>query len=65
MITHELKLTATNRRSTGKIVAVLNAVQDDFEQNAARGIEGEQPLLLVGTKDGALEHARVLCDGEP
>ncbi len=56
---------SANRRSTGKIVAVLNAVRDDFEQDAARGNDGEQPMLMVGSKDEALERARVFCDGEP
>lgn len=56
---------SANRRSTSKIVAVLNAVRDDLEQNAARGVEGEQPLVLVGTKDRALERVHALCEIEP
>lgn len=37
-----------NRRSTNKIIDVLNHIRDDIQQNKYRNVEGEMPLIIAG-----------------
>lgn len=51
-----------NRRSTDRIVALLNHVRSDgIIQKGVRAIEGEPVMLVVGDPADAVQHARSLC----
>lgn len=53
-----------NRRSTNKIVDVLNYLRDDISQNPLRGEPGEKPIIFVGTRDQAFAQAQAICGVE-
>jgi DNA helicase-2/ATP-dependent DNA helicase PcrA len=54
-----------NRRSTTKIVDVLNHIRKDIQQNPVRKEEGTKPTLFVGSRENAFAHAQAECGNEP
>lgn len=54
-----------NRRSSNEIIAALNFVRKDLTQVPLRNKSISLPLILVGTMNNALSHARVICLEEP
>lgn len=46
-------LIADNRRSTKSIVDLLNHIRTDISQNPVRGVAGDIPVLLIGSKAAA------------
>lgn len=57
-------LIADNRRSTNRIVDVLNHLRSDITQNPIRNVPGVKPVLFVGTRESAFAHARSNCGTE-
>jgi DNA helicase-2/ATP-dependent DNA helicase PcrA len=57
-------LIADNRRSTNRIVDVLNHLRSDISQNPIRNVPGVKPVLFVGTRESAFAHARSNCGTE-
>jgi len=45
---------STNRRSTKKIVKILNAIRPDIKQTAYRQVAGEDPIIFIGANEVAL-----------
>lgn len=43
-----------NRRSTNRIIDVLNSVRKDFKQEKIRNKEGETPIIVIGDKIKAI-----------
>lgn len=43
-----------NRRSTNRIIDVLDSVRQDFSQERIRNEEGEQPIIVIGDKIKAI-----------
>lgn len=54
-----------NRRSTNRIVDILNTVRADIRQNPSRGVPGDKPSILVGTRQNAFAHVKSQCGNEP
>src|SRR5690606_3461522 len=48
---------ADNRRSTNKIIDLLNHVRTSMRQDPVRGVEGTKPVLLVGNMNDAMKAA--------
>jgi len=55
---------STNRRSTKKIVEILNTIRSDIKQTAHRQENGEDPIIFIGANEVALSRAKSICDGE-
>jgi DNA helicase-2/ATP-dependent DNA helicase PcrA len=55
---------ADNRRSTNRILDVLNHVRKDIRQNPIRNIPGVPPIVLVGDINWALAEAISKVNGE-
>lgn len=53
-----------NRRSTKKIVEILNAIRSDINQTAHRKETGEDPVIFIGANKVALSRAKSICNGE-
>lgn len=53
-----------NRRSTKKIIDVLNYTRQDLKQEYYRNTEGEPPVILVGDKKKAYKEAKKLCNNQ-
>ncbi|KAA6437078.1 ATP-dependent helicase [Dyadobacter flavalbus] len=53
-----------NRRSTDKIVQVLNHLRPDLRQKPLRNVPGAKPVLYVGTKEHAFTYAQSICGNE-
>lgn len=53
-----------NRRSTKKIIDVLNSARTDLSQNSTRNIDGCKPILYVGDIAAAYVEAQGLCSGQ-
>jgi DNA helicase-2/ATP-dependent DNA helicase PcrA len=53
-----------NRRSTDKIVDVLNHLREDISQNPLRAEPGEKPIIFVGAKEQAFAQAQAICGTE-
>jgi len=54
---------STNRRSTKKIVEILNAIRSDIKQTAHRQETGEDPIIFIGANEVALSRAKSICNG--
>ncbi|GMQ28068.1 ATP-dependent helicase [Algoriphagus confluentis] len=54
-----------NRRSTNRIVDVLNTVRTDIRQKPSRAVPGDKPSILVGTRKNAFAHVKSQCGNEP
>lgn len=56
---------ANNRRSTKKIIDLLNHVRrDGLTQNPIREEQGEPPILIVGSAQAAAQHATTLLGAQ-
>jgi DNA helicase-2/ATP-dependent DNA helicase PcrA len=54
-----------NRRSTNRIIDVLNKVRTNIKQNKIRNIDGEKPIIIIGDKVAALRKAIEISNNEP
>jgi len=55
---------ADNRRTTNKIIDVLNHLRTDISQNPIRNVQGAKPIIFVGTKEAAFSYAQSICGDE-
>jgi DNA helicase-2/ATP-dependent DNA helicase PcrA len=55
---------ADNRRSTSRIVDLLNTIRNDIQQNKVINDEGEKPTIITGEMSLALRKAQELCGNE-
>ncbi|WP_271812821.1 UvrD-helicase domain-containing protein [Clostridium beijerinckii] len=53
-----------NRRSTNKIIDVLNSIRKDIKQNSVRNVEGTKPIIIVGEKLAAINKAKKICGND-
>lgn len=53
-----------NKRSTNKIISVLNHIRKDIEQKNYRNDEGDKPIILVGECKKAYNKAKALSNNE-
>lgn len=55
---------ADNRRSTNKIIEVLNHIRPDLQQNPARQVDGDRPKIFIGELSWAINKARAEINGD-
>lgn len=53
-----------NRRSTNKIIDVLNYVRKDIHQKKYRDVEGDKPTIIVGECKESYKKAKILSENE-
>lgn len=53
-----------NKRSTNKIIKVLNYVREDIQQKEYRNDEGDKPVIIVGECKESYKKAESLSDNE-
>lgn len=53
-----------NRRSTNQNIDLLNCIRPDFLQNKIRNQEGDNPRIIVGEMNSALQRCQEICGDE-